>query len=156
MEYRLKRQSQLAVTVTLEGDLTDLSAQILETLARDLAGEQATVSFDCEAVGHVNSPGVRSWMFFVKQLKVRGAIQFCNVPTLLMGYFLMLPNMLAGGRIYSFYASYTCKSCRASDSALVGSQQVEKGTLPRPKCPKCVTPMTSDLDEGLDLDQYLA
>lgn len=153
MRYRIER-SAMSVTVRLEGDLIEGMDRHLDALKAEL-GQAKAVVFDCDKVRHVNSPGVRFWLLFVGDVSKNAVLHFQNCPSLFVGYTLMLPSMIGGGKILSFRASFGCKSCNASMDPLIFSKDVVRGMLPHPKCPRCQDVMESDLNEGRDLDQLL-
>ncbi len=150
MRYQLNAAPS-ATIVALDGDLTEGIEEPLAGLLAALNGT-GTLSFDCAKVRHINSVGARLWVNFLKASSRTFALQFFNCSTVFMGYALMIRGMIGGGKIFSFYASFTCDKCRLNNQTQLQSKQVVRGTLPRPLCRRCGEIMESDLNEGQDLD----
>ena len=115
--------SGAAFAVALSGDIGAGIHEALEELLNAVAGKRVTL--DCKDIRHINSPGVREWMMFMREAARAGTtpefvacpaamVDFCN----LVGGFLGDPP-----RVTSFYVPYRCNDCgKKSDHLFLSAQ----------------------------------
>jgi hypothetical protein len=104
--------------------------------------EQPALWIDFSGVERVNSQGVNAWVRTIAKQKTK--IHFVNLPVCVMEPFSLLPEFRGkGADLSSFWALYTCHTCRRDDKVLLvvgrdivpGLSQYEDG--PERKCADC-------------------
>ncbi|MBP8808703.1 MAG: PilZ domain-containing protein [Kofleriaceae bacterium] len=141
-----------AVTVTVHGDLTELTR--FAPLAAALVGATA-ITFDLAAVRYVSSAGVRAWCELIAGL-AGATVRFrhCSLPIVTQA--AMVPLVLGHGAVESLAAPYYCEACGHDDERLLEVGAIAWGDgpplAPSLACPRCGGP--AELD---DLpERYLA
>lgn len=111
---------------------------------------------DFSGVRRVNSLGVVAWIRAVEQKHCQ--IHYVNMPVCVMEQFTVLPAFRGKqSDVGSFWAQYTCNSCRRDESVLlVVGRDIEPGLLsyeegPVRKCTDCGRPMEFGHDPELFL-----
>lgn len=150
MRYKLDQSGEAAV-LTLNGDVIEGIDAALAPVGRALKSRKLTI--DCAGVGRINSIGIGQWTLFLGMLPKGTALSFSHCPVSFIGYVNLLPKILGGGAVTSFFAPYRCKPCNVSqDLELLAANCHTERRFPPSACPKCQMPMAPIGNE----EEYLA
>lgn len=121
----------------------DVSADFSE-LVRRLRGRAI---FRLSEIHRINSIGVREWVNFVSNLPGVTDLTFTHCAPAIVRQLNMIDNFRAGASIRSFYAPYTCETCRISHDKLVDVSHLDDdGLPPEAVCSECKGPLLFDED----------
>jgi hypothetical protein len=145
VDFTLK-EGPTSADVALDGDITDNVGPALKKLAKALT--QPTIRFNCERVRRISSVGCLRWQQFLLDLGAPRRLEYIRCSVSFTAAALMVPSLLGErGRLLTFHAPYTCRSCRASHEPLIEVDALKRShRFPPLTCGKCAEAMEPDLD----------
>lgn len=112
--------------------------------------EKPAIILELENVRNFNSCGIREWIFLARDLAKLGQLQLRRCSVTIVDQINMVPDLLAGGEIQSFFAPYFCETedCVGEVAKLVdmsrSHQEIKQGKAPEFSCEKCGEPLSFD------------
>ncbi len=129
-----------------------LTVQFLGTIEESVNFDQLigpppqSLHINCKAVTRINSEGVKSWIKYFQSIQQKGIqLKFVEVSTVIIEQINLISNFVVGAPIDSFYAPYSCPSCKTEFICLLQTADLKnKKEPPEQKCRKCNVPLHFD------------
>jgi hypothetical protein len=101
------------------------------------------VMFNMFDLGHINSCGVREWIYFMRDFPPVDDLVYTHCSPLVVSQFNLVYNFVGRGRVTTFYAPYACEACGAEWDVLLDVESDFGGGLEPPAfhCQRCGTPL---------------
>jgi hypothetical protein len=141
--WRVERVEGDWLRVALRGEI-DENADFSE-LHATLRGN---VELSLEGITRINSCGVREWVNFVRDLKVR-SLTFARCAPTVVAQLNAIYNFRGAARIESFLAPYVCETCHVDEYKLLEVAEhfpdaAHGWYVPAFRCARCSGVMTFD------------
>lgn len=139
-----------AKVVTLRGAIDERGGDVLDDLVEVAGhGTPGKIVLDLGHVTNLNSVGARLWAEFTNKLRTIGPVELRHCSCYFIDFVNLVPAVLAGVTITSFYAPMKCPQCGESsvllDMDTVGVTR-EFGKHNCSICKKSLTPLVSEDD----------
>jgi hypothetical protein len=104
------------------------------------------VVFDLSAVDLINSIGISTWIAHLAAFDGLD-VRYLRCPHSFVTLCEMIPVLVKGRRLESFFIRYACDSCAGTDvhyGLVTRAETVAAGGFPAMACPRCKKPMEHD------------
>lgn len=145
----LSYQTEQVTIIYLKGKINEHSKELFDELNQKLV-QNCTVHLNFSEVDLINSMGLSTWFYFIREFQKGKKIIFVELPAFMINIINTIPRFTGSGKIDSFYSNFICLKCHHESPILFTARKGSnfiKEKAERIICPECQGKMVLEDDK---------